>query len=278
MKLKKLAAALALAAAGAPAFAAIDTSNNSELFAVVWDETVGSYTMDLGISLNTFLANASTAGYGFSAAVGGAFAQYTAADTNLADGTATSGTRWALFAVDSESFGDPTDTRYLTTANGAGVPPTVTNGTLNTIVPQLATFAADASQTGTHGVAVANNGNSFNPSGSLGTFVESTYFGNPALGLNAGNLLGVLLRQHQLRPRRSRQPRSFRRHRQLQRQHLLVHRGGDSGAGWHCADAGRHVGARLRRSSCEPRLSSTEQSLVCVTRAGVRAEARCAPA
>jgi len=190
MKLKKLAAALALAAAGAPAFAAIDTSNNSELFAVVWDETVGSYTMDLGISLNTFLANASTAGYGFSAAVGGAFAQYTAADTNLADGTATSGTRWALFAVDSESFGDPTDTRYLTTANGAGVPPTVTNGTLNTIVPQLATFAADASQTGTHGVAVANNGNSFNPSGSLGTFVESTYFGNPALGLNAGNLIG----------------------------------------------------------------------------------------
>ena len=68
MKLKFLVAALAFAAAS-PTFAAIapGSSGNGELFMSVYDGTTQtSYVRDLGVDMNTFIANGSNAGYSLS--------------------------------------------------------------------------------------------------------------------------------------------------------------------------------------------------------------------
>lgn len=187
MKLKKLAAALALAAAGAPAFAAIGGGNNAELFFVVWDETAGSYTKDLGVTLDSLLSSGASLNV---AVAGTAWNSYLAADTNLADGAPLdpAGTRWAIFAVDGQSNIQPSgDFRYLTTATNGTVPAMPTNADFNTITQQLGgNYLAAVNATGTHSSA---NGESFNAAGSAAAYDESSWFGT--VGVTAGNVIGA---------------------------------------------------------------------------------------
>lgn len=190
MQLKKLAIALAVAAS-LPAVAGINYENGAEVFLVVWDENVGSYTLDTGISIDTLRAGAANpAGYNFSLNVGAAYASFVAADTDPNDITpgGFSGTRWALFAADGEGFADPGDFRYLTTSNMNGMP-MVTNDTANTLIPNVGLYAKGVSQTGTHTPDFAVNGESFNAKGDAAAFIETNYFGTP--GLFAGNAKGA---------------------------------------------------------------------------------------
>jgi hypothetical protein len=182
MQFKKLALALA-AAATLPAFAAIDTSDNAEVFMVVWDAQFGSYTLDTGITLNQLLA-----GESFTRTVGTAFDAYKAIDTNLNDFNGYEGTRWALIASDAEGFADPGDFRYLTTTTG-NVKPAVDNISSNSIGPNVGNYAGTVSQTGTHTPDFAVNGESANPKGSNGFFVEENFFAT--VGLLAGNAIGT---------------------------------------------------------------------------------------
>lgn len=190
MQLKKFAIALAVAAS-LPAMAGISNENGAEVFLVVWDENVGSYTLDTGLTMDTLLAGAANpAGYNFSLNVGAAYASFVAADGNPDDISAggLSGTRWALFAADGEGFADPGDFRYLTTSNMNGMP-MVTNDTANTLIPNVGLYALTVNQTGTHTPNFAVNGESFNAKGDAAAFVETNYFGTP--GLYAGNAKGA---------------------------------------------------------------------------------------
>lgn len=177
MKLTRFAAALGLAAAAVPAFAAIGTiDEQTELFGVVWDESFGSYALDLGVTLNDFRAAANTPGYSFSRSVGAAYQKFTAADKDPNDGTQFTGTRWAIFAADVQSFGDAGEAdgyRYLTTSFGTDKP-RIDNSQLQAGTGTVSLKATEISATGTHNIAdVAQNGESFNPKGESGFFDES---------------------------------------------------------------------------------------------------------
>jgi hypothetical protein len=190
MQLKKLAIALAVAAS-LPAMAGINTFNDAELYLVVWDENVGSYTLDTGISIDTLLAGAANpAGYSFSVNVSATYASFLAADSDPDDilPGGLGGTRWGLFAADTEGFADPGDFRYITTSNMNGMP-MVTNDTANTLIPNVGNFVLGVNQTGTHTPNLAFNGESFNPKGDSAAFIETNYFGTA--GLFAGNARGT---------------------------------------------------------------------------------------
>ena len=181
MKLKHIAAAAAAAcaaAASAPAIAAIgdgaldnSSANNAELVFVLFDEG-RSYTKDLGITLQSFLANQNTS---FSVGLSGSiFASYLLADTNLFDGTKFAGTRWALLAVNAEPF-LPNDGRILlTTLEPTQGPTAINNDSFYTGLGVLAAKFDDLSQVmntnGTANLTVAANGESYTPIGTQGYF------------------------------------------------------------------------------------------------------------
>lgn len=182
MQFKKLAVALA-AAAALPAFAAIDINDNAEVFMVVWDAQFGSYTLDTGITINQLRA-----GESFTRTVGAAFDAYKALDTNLNDFTTYEGTRWALFASDSEGFGGQDEYNYLTTSAGNATP-AVDNLNFNTHAANMGqVFALNVSQTGSHTADIAVNGESANAKGTNGFFMEDAFF--QQIGLLAGNAIG----------------------------------------------------------------------------------------
>lgn len=190
MKLNRISAALALAAIAAPAFAAIGNEDSSaELFAVLWDESVGSYTVDLGITLDAFAAAGNTAGYSFSKAVAGAnYSSFISADTNPNDGTKFDGTRWAIFASDTNSFGDPGEAdgyRYLTTGYQAEKP-VIDNATLFNASGSINNTIGQINFSGFE-VDPAINKDYFAPVGSPAAFQEK----NNGFSLFVGNVPGA---------------------------------------------------------------------------------------
>lgn len=180
MKLSKIAITAGLLAA-APAFAAIGTSfGTTELFGLAYNENVGSYAIDLGVTLDDVLAAGQlTTPTVFSKTVtpGSFYAQFTAAAAS-----SSSATVWGLFAADQDGV------RYLTTTTGNAVP-SVLNGDFGAGAGAMGQLAQTISFTGTHGPLVAQNGESYNPKGTQGAFVEGDYFG--AFGLTAGNAVGT---------------------------------------------------------------------------------------
>ncbi len=184
--LKQAALALGVGAC-LPALAGINNENAAELYLMVWDEEVGSYSLDTGISIEDLLAgSANPAGFSFSRSVGPAYAQFVAADTNPGDISANggTGTRWALYATDGEGFADPGDFRYLTTTF-MNATPKIDNLTANTLIPNQGLYAIGVNQTGTHTPDFAVNGESFNPKGDAAAFIETNYFATA--GVFAGN-------------------------------------------------------------------------------------------
>ncbi len=186
MKIKHIAAA-AIAAIGAssfaPAYAGIDATNNAELFLVVFDSSVGSYTLDTGIKLPAFLGpsgQANTPASCFSFSVGPAYAQYLALNPT--------GLKWALLAADSEGSGDPLDFGILSTSATSSAPSYGTSGDLQTNTGNLSLFTGTVSQTGTHTAPVAVNGESFNAKGTAAYYDDSIL--TPA-GTFTANALGT---------------------------------------------------------------------------------------
>ncbi|MES1999205.1 MAG: VPLPA-CTERM sorting domain-containing protein [Pseudomonadota bacterium] len=114
MKLKLLVAALSFAAA-APAFAGIadGSTGNGELFFSIYDSVAQtSYVRDLGIDMNTFISNGSTAGYSLSIA---ADALLTSTYGNLSNPNLL----WNVAALDSTGGTVVGGQRYLSTSNTA---------------------------------------------------------------------------------------------------------------------------------------------------------------
>ncbi len=114
MKLKLLVAAMAFAVTG-QAFAAIapGSSGNGELFMSVYDGTTQtSYVRDLGVDMNTFIANGSNAGYSLSYAADSLLTSTFNLATNA-------NLLWNVAALDSTVSGAASYVghRYLSTTN-----------------------------------------------------------------------------------------------------------------------------------------------------------------
>ena len=119
--LKKLVVALALTAAAGQASAAVvpASTGDGDLFLTAWDPVANmSYSRDLGVDLNTFLANGSS-----SAGMTSTFAGDSLFQTSFANSTA-SNIKWNIVAGDNVlsggQFGYTTDAlRILTTSTVA---------------------------------------------------------------------------------------------------------------------------------------------------------------
>lgn len=213
MKLKTLAATAALSIA-LPALAAVTVQNNqqdayaavgqAELFLVVSDGKNNSYTFDTGFTFDQ-IATAVLAGSPlYSTISGSAWDAYKSADTDLLDGTRTSGTRFALGLFDG--YGGPLDERHaIFTLNKTQAAPTLTNSAVDNIAPALSDTVVAANQTGSHpdtfvddpdtGIAVRitnNNGASFNSAlnGSASAIFLDANFSLGALNTYIGNAVG----------------------------------------------------------------------------------------
>lgn len=115
MKLKLLVAAMTVAVAGnAAAAIAPGSSGNGELFLSVYDTVaLTSYTRDLGIDMNTFLTNGSTAGYSLNYAADATLASaFTGFSTNA-------NLLWNVAALDSTGGTIVGGQRYLSTTNAS---------------------------------------------------------------------------------------------------------------------------------------------------------------
>lgn len=186
--IKTLAAAAALAAVSVPALASIKQVNNgtSELFLAVGDQN-GSFILDTGVTLNDLLNNPTS----FSRSVAGtAWTSYTAADTDLFDGTSssTTGTRWALFVFDGYTQSDYSLMRVITTGgkNVTTASFTFDGATLNQANAKTGNVAQSANGTGTHFLA---NGSSYNPKGTPG-YATADFFRFSDANVFIGNKVG----------------------------------------------------------------------------------------
>ena len=165
MKLKTLVAALAIVL-GAPAFAAIapGTSGNGELFLVVQDSAAKvSFTLDLGITMDSFLSSYKTNGYfpkSWNAAADSNWAAFdVAADVNASV--------WAVLALDTTGALATVGGHRLLTTVEVGKQATIggtANKQLTDGLTQAAGFFTAINATGTHGPQAnfAINGSSVN--------------------------------------------------------------------------------------------------------------------
>jgi len=175
--MKKVLTAMMLAVVAAQsAHAAIATpgSGNGELIFVIHNPTLQvSFTKDLGIGLETFLANGSDPSYSqaYNIAADANWSAYTDAAGGLA------GSFWAVMAFDSTGPSTPNGQRLLTTARSeaAGFEATAVRmrGTLNQRFTLMVAngnvnaFFDNVNLTGSHGVVgqalnFADNGSSVN--------------------------------------------------------------------------------------------------------------------
>lgn len=184
MKLKTLVAATALATATS-AFANIGFENDAELVLVVWNENVGSYALDLGVSMNDFLANTVAP---FSMNVGPAYQDFLAAvGANPAVPN-----QWAVLSADLEGF-LAEEFRFITT-NRNNVPfvgTGITASTFQALTANAGVWVQSTANTGTHGTTATTpvNGESYNPLGTEAFFVEFNHTFE-SVGQRSGNAVG----------------------------------------------------------------------------------------
>jgi hypothetical protein len=190
MKLKFVAAAAAVLC-GANAFAAINTiDGDAEVWAMVWDETIGTYALDLGVTKDALFSGAITGQIGASV-IGAdgtptkAWADYIKADTDLTDFKPFEGTRWAVFAIDNE--GDPfvqQGAQSVLFSTPSATPPMLSESDVTGSLGGL-TFL-----TGSFGLNTTPSvqGDAFNAAGSAGHFTEA---GSLVGRWSAGNKVGL---------------------------------------------------------------------------------------
>jgi PEP-CTERM motif len=182
MKLKFLAAAAALLC-GVNAHAAIDTTGpKSEVFAMVWDDAIGTYAIDLGVTMNDLFSGAAVGQLGAAVTGSNAWAAYAAADTDRGDFMPFSGTRWALFALDTEGdIFDQGSLNLLLSTRDASSP-------MNDEAAFQSSLETLKTLTGNFGLNVfpAVQGDAYNAFGTIGHFTEALLTGR----WNAGNAIG----------------------------------------------------------------------------------------
>ncbi len=193
MKLKALAAAAALLC-GTTAFAGINTGvtgsgDDAEVWALVWDERVGTYAIDFGITLTTLFTTTTNLSLG--TVTGSAdWDRFVTADTanggSLNDFSEFEGTRWALFAVQTDGFSFFEDQIKVLSTSTFSNPVALTNETAESRSKTLGNFALDVNQAGLP-FGVELHGDTFNAVGSPAHFIESVSgpFGR------AGNAIGT---------------------------------------------------------------------------------------
>jgi hypothetical protein len=181
MKLKMIVLALGLVASAASQAALIGPDNfgNGEMILAVWDANQ-SYTKDLGITYNQFLASSnssatwatqtsssSTNWTNFLASANLASMQYAVLDARTG-GT----TGWVLSTINADSIGN-----VIGNFNGTNVTDAIT---------QVTTYYGNVGSTGTFGSAL--HGDSLNAVGTAGYFQKTdmesfnvTYYGNSSL-------------------------------------------------------------------------------------------------
>jgi hypothetical protein len=188
MKLKLIAAAALFAVAGQAAASIADgASGNGELFLSVYDSVAKvSYARDLGITMNDFMANGSTAGYSLNFA----------ADSLLQSAFASlNGLKWNVVALDDTGSG-LNGQRYLSTTNATlTTVKTQTNGNLaqfklvNDYVLSSNNLGTQVGPVSTNGsnVSVTTGGNDYFEVGSGAKWSNKSAFDSTAL---VGNSLG----------------------------------------------------------------------------------------
>jgi PEP-CTERM motif len=177
MKFKQIALVAALSAALAPAFAAVNNLNTdaAELYIVVFNDDVGSYTLDLGVTLGEFKAGAVTAGYTFSRTVGSAFPDFGANPVS-----------WGLQADSVDGAFSGSEAAMLTTTIGGGAPSSnFVNWEQSVFV--MGQFAQQINVLGSHFTQA--NGDQFSAKGEAGHYTEQVYIGS--LGFGIGNAAGA---------------------------------------------------------------------------------------
>ena len=188
MKLKFLAAAAALLC-GVNAHAGLNNmDNDAELFFVVWDEAKATFVQDTGMTLGTLRGQ--TEGKSWSFDVGSNYADYVAADGNLNDFSMFEGTRWALFAADSNNgfqF-DGKDYNYLTTMTGGAAPTGDNEAFVRNTARMGDEFTFQHNQLGPKPIDLAANNNLVALKGEAAHFLELTEYGG-LVGLLAGNAI-----------------------------------------------------------------------------------------
>lgn len=198
MKLKLLVAAMSCVVAGQAAAAiAPGTTGNGELFLSVYDSVAKvSYARDLGIDMNTFIANGSTAGYNLT---------FTA-DALLQSAFASlNGLKWNVAALDSTGGTQVGGQRYLSTTNATlTTVKTERNSNLTTGMSLVNDYVNASNAFGTHGgvsgsiaingsnTAVAADGFAYFENGFMNNWRANTPFDSTAL---VGNSLGFFSMQ-----------------------------------------------------------------------------------
>lgn len=168
MKLKQIAAAAALVAASLPSYAsiALASTGNGELFAAIYDSVdQASYTLDLGLNIDSFNGSSSYS-YTLNSANWNAFVALAGTD-NL---------QFGVIGGDSAGGANATNPRRLfTTVNIAT--PTITGPQVATAGSNMNTyigFTTSASANTTHTGAATVNGDSFDVVGNNAYFLTQS--------------------------------------------------------------------------------------------------------
>ncbi len=169
MKLKHIAAAAMLSVALVPAFAKISfTDDTADLVALVLNDDIGSYSLDLGITLGEFKAGAVTAGYSFSVAIGDAY------PTSFAGQSLT----WGIFAVDADGFSGGEFSMLIGGSNGSTPPNNYTNYEQAAATMGGFALALSSKDSGATGHFQAASGNEFSPKGESTQYTENVFIGS----------------------------------------------------------------------------------------------------
>ncbi len=180
MKFKQLALAAALSVAIAPAFAKISfTDDTSEIFALVFNDDLGSYSLDLGITLGDFKAGAITAGYSFAANIGTAYPSAFAGQT----------VSWGLIAVDADGFSGSEFSMLIGGSNGFTPPANFVNWEQAAATMGGFALTLSSKDSGPTGHFQAVNGDEFSAKGEVSQYTDNVFIGS--LGYPIGNAVGT---------------------------------------------------------------------------------------
>ena len=171
----KAVVALAILGAASQAHAAIDpgSTGNGELFLSIFDTGTGtSYTKDLGVKMDSFIAVGNTAGtsLNFNYASDANYATFLAA----AGGAGNTNIQWVVLAADSTGSGLDGQRYLSTSANTLAQVKTQGNGNVSAGFANVNNFFSAVNSQGTH--ATQADGSSFD---SLGTDPGAYAGGNP---------------------------------------------------------------------------------------------------
>lgn len=188
MQIKKIALAVLAVAAAAPAFAAIEGAGlpmgQAELVFVAYNDKA-SFTKDLGITTDAFLAQLNATGSFNMSVLGGEYSRYLAENGGA--------TEWAVIAANPIEFGfSPGEINYYGTKNVAQSTFGVNNQLFNDGVQNLAQFFSNTDDFANNAGIGADAGiNNIEYTGLKGTIEYAVGYSNLGNAYNNSNAVGV---------------------------------------------------------------------------------------